>query len=362
MNNTATFLFSVLISVTLIACSNKTELITPKLKNITESVYASGFIKSKNQYEVFSKTNGTIKKIFVTEGTPVKKGDPIFQLDNSNLKLSTENARLASSSADYKKNTNKLLDAKNAIELAEKNLKNDALQNERQKQLWSQNIGSQVDYERKELIYQNSKVELSRAKSNYEDIKRQLKLASDQSKNNLEIAKLIEDDFIIRSEIDGVVYQINKEAGELSQTQEPVVIIGTEKFIIVLSIDEFDIVKVKKGQQVILSMDSYPSQGFDGEITSIYPMMNKRTRSFQAEAIFTKQPDKLYPNLTVEANIIIDTKQDVLTIPRKYLVNDSSVILEGGKLQKVEIGLMDYELVEIKSGIEQTTNIELPQK
>ena len=91
-------------------------------------------------------------------------------------------------------------------------------------------------------------------------------------------------------------------------------------------------------------------------------MMNIRTRSFQAEAIYTKNPVELYPNLTVEANIIINTKQDALTIPRKYLVNNSSVLLEGGTLQKVEVGLMDYDLVEIKSGIDKTTIMELPQK
>ncbi|GHC59251.1 efflux RND transporter periplasmic adaptor subunit [Ulvibacter litoralis] len=362
MNNKALFLFSILISVVITSCANKSVSITPEIKNITESVYASGFIKSNNQYEVFGKTSGTIKKVFVEEGAIVKKGDPIFQLDNSNLKLSTENARLASASADYKKNFNKLLDAKNAIELAKKNLINDSIQYQRQKNLWSQNIGSKVEFEQKELSYQNSKVELSRSKSNYQDLERQLKLASDQSKNNLEIAKLMEDDFIIRSEIDGVIYKINKEKGESINTQEPAVIIGTEEFIIELSIDEFDIVKVKKGQRVIIRMDSYQSQVFEGKITTIYPMMNSRTRSFQAEAIFIKNPNELYPNLTVEANIVINTKQDTLTIPRNYLLNDSTVILEGGTLQKVEVGLMDYDLVEIKSGIDTTTLIELPQK
>ena len=361
MIHKALFLISIITFLALSSCNNKNESITPEIKNITKSVYASGFIKSKNQYEVFGKTNNVVKKIFVTEGTTVLKGDPIFQMDNKNLKLSTQNARLTSTSADYKINIYKLLDAKKAIELAEKNLINDSLQYQRQKNLWKQNIGSKLEFERKELSYQNSKIDLSKSKTNYDDLKRQLKLASDQSKNNLEIAKLMEDDFIIRSEIDGVVYKVNKEEGELIGSLEPVVIIGTKDFILELNIDEFDIVKVKKGQSVIIRMDSYQSQVFEGEITVIYPMMNIRTRSFKAEAIFKKTPDELYPNLTVEANILLYTKQDVLTIPRKYLVNDSSVILEGGKIKKVEVGLMDYDLVEIISGIDKTTKIEMPQ-
>ncbi|ARV16743.1 efflux RND transporter periplasmic adaptor subunit [Polaribacter sp. SA4-12] len=361
MIHKAFFLFSLILFLTLTSCNKKSKSITPEIKNITESVYASGFIKSKNQYEVFGKTNNVVKKIFVTEGTTVLKGDPIFQMDNKNLKLSTESARLTSTSADYKININKLLDAKKAIELAEKNLINDSLQYQRQKNLWKQNIGSKLEFERKELSYQNSKIDLSRSKTNYDDLKRQLKLASDQSKNNLEIAKLMEDDFIIRSEIDGVVYKVNKEEGELISSIDPIVIIGTKDFILELNIDEFDIVKVKKGQSVIIRMDSYQSQVFEGKITVIYPMMNIRTRSFKAEAIFTKNPPELYPNLTVEANILLNTKQDILTIPRKYLVNDSSVILKGGKLQKVEVGLMDYDLVEIISGIDKNTKIEMPQ-
>lgn len=361
MNIKPLFLLSVLVFL-MISCKDKRELITPEIKSITESVYSSGIVKSKYQYEVFGKTNAIIEKIFVTEGSPIKRGDPIFHLDNRNLKVATENARLASIAADYKANTDKLLDAKKAIEMAEKQLENDFLQYQRQKDLWTKNIGSKVEFEMKELAYENAQTNLVKVKTNYEDLKRQLKLASDQSKNNLEIAKLMEDDFIIRSEVDGVVYKINREEGELMNGQEPSAIIGTEDFIVELSIDEFDIIKVKKGQQVIIRMDSYKSQVFEAEIISIDPIMNIRTRSFKAEAIFTKKPNELYPNLTVEANIVIKSKQEALTIPRRYLINDSTVMLKGGNLQKIETGLMDYDLVEIKGGVDKTTVIQLPKK
>ncbi len=360
MHKTPLVLFSVLIAMAL-SCTSKKESITPEVKSITESVYASGIIKTKNQYEVFGTSNAIIQKVFVTEGMRVKKGDPIFQLDNKNLKIATENARLASSASDYRVNADKLLDAAKAIELAQRKLTNDSLLFHRQKNLWNKNIGSKVELEQKELSFENSKVALINARTNYQDLKRQLKLVSDQSKNNLEIAQILEDDFIIRSEVDGVVYKINKEMGESMSGTEAAAVIGTDKFLIELNIDEFDIVKIKKGQQVFIKMDSYKSQVFEAEIMAIDPMMNIRTRSFQADAIFTKTPDELFPNLTVEANILIQTKDDVLTIPRNYLINDSTVRLKGGVLQKVETGLMDYDLVEIKSGINKSTLIELPE-
>ncbi|MCI2230050.1 efflux RND transporter periplasmic adaptor subunit [Polaribacter sp. MSW13] len=360
MNKKLLFLYAILIVFSL-SCTHKKETITPEVKNITESVYASGFIKSKNQYDVYSLSNGLIKKVFVTEGMHVKKGDPIFQLDDKNLKLATENAKLVSTASDYHTNADKLLDAQKAIELAKKKLHNDSLLFYRQKNLWSKNIGSKIEFEQKELNFENSKVNLNNIKTNYEVLKRELKLLSQQSKNNLKIAERLEDDFIVRSKLNGIVYKINKENGEFVNGTEPVAIIGEDQFKIELNIDELDIVKIKKDQQVFIRMDSYKSQVFEAKIIAINPMMNIRTRSFQADAIFTKNPTELFPNLTVEANILINTKQKALTIPRNYLLNDTTVILKGGTLQKIEIGLMDYDLVEIKSGLNKTTKIELPQ-
>ncbi len=345
-----------------LSCKPKTEFIHPEVKNITESVYASGFIKSNNQYGVFGRTNGVIEKVFVTEGMRVKKGDIIFQLDNRNFKLATENARLASKASDYKINADKLNDAKKSVDLASKKLANDSLLFSRQKALWNQNIGSKVELEQKELNFENSKSAWKVSRTTYEDLKRQLKLVSEQSKNNLEIAKLMEDDYIIRSAVDGVVYKINKKKGEQINGSDAAAIIGTDEFIIELNIDEFDIIKINKGQQVIIRMDSYKSQVFEAKIISIDPIMNIRIRSFQAEATFTKKPETLYPNLSVEANIVVNSKLNVLTIPRNYLLNDTTVILKGGKNQKVELGLADYDLVEVKDGLDKNSEIEIPQK
>ena len=360
MNN-CTLVVLLLFVSSLFSCSNKSEVISPELKSITESVYASGFIKSENQYEVQGKVNGPIEKVFVEEGSLVKKGDPIFQLDNENTKIATENARLASVAADFSVNENKLLDAENAIALAKKKLTNDSLLYLRQKKLWSKSIGTKVTLEKRQLDYENAKLNLATARTNYEEVKRQLELQSEQSKNNLEIAKLLENDYVIKSEVDGRVYKVNREEGDLINGSEAAAVIGGADFLIELNIDEFDRVKVNKGQRVFIRMDSYQSQVFEAEIISIDPMMNSRTRSFQAEAKFIKRPAQLFPNLTVEASILIQTKEKVLTIPRNYLFNDSSVILEGGGVRTVSTGLMDYDLVEIENGIDGNTRIELPE-
>nr|MBK9653240.1 efflux RND transporter periplasmic adaptor subunit [Bacteroidota bacterium] len=345
------------------SCKNKTETISPETKGITESVYASGTIKSQNQYQVFSKVSGILQTIFVKEGDTIKKGDALFQLNNDNARLSTDNARLAAQTADYINNKNKLEYLKNVIALARKKLATDSLLFERQKNLWQKNIGSKVDLEQKELNFDNAKTNLESAIYKFDDLQKQLKLASGQSKNNLNISKILQSDLLIKSEVNGRVYSILKEQNELVTSQTPIAVIGdATSFLVELNIDEHDIVDIKIGQQIIIRMDSYKDKVFEAKLTTLDPIMNERTRTFKAEASFETKPETLYPGLSVEANIVISTKPNALTIPRSYLINDTTVMLENGELQNVKTGLMDYDYVEITSGISSTSKLILPKK
>ncbi len=344
------------------SCNNKPETVSPQKTNISESVYASGFVKSEIQYDVHTKVNGVVAEIYVKEGTFVKKGSPIFRIDNTNSKLNSENARLVAMANDYSVNQGKLKEAKNVIDISRKKMLSDSLALVRQQELWSANIGSQLELEQAELNYEQAKVNFKKAELTYEDINRQLKLASDQSKNNLKMAEASENDLIIRSEVDGYVYKINVSTGELATSASVLAVVGEGQFLIELNIDEFDIVKIRNGQKVLVRMDSYRDQVFEAQVYYIYPMMNERTRSFKVEAVFTTQPEILYPNLTIEGNIIIREKENALTIPTSYLLNDSSVLLENGKNKQVKIGLRDYRLTEILGGIDSETKIALPEK
>ena len=99
--------------------------------------------------------------------------------------------------------------------------------------------------------------------------------------------------------------------------QTPLATIGDAFiFLLEMQIDEYDVAKVKLGQKVLLTMDSYKNEVFEARVSKINPMMNERSKSFTIEAEFIKQPSVLYPNLTAEANIIIQVKQNALTIPR----------------------------------------------
>jgi HlyD family secretion protein len=134
--------------------------------------------------------------------------------------------------------------------------------------------------------------------------------------------------------------------------QMPIAIIGdAEHFLLELQIDEYDIAKISIGQRIWVTMDSYKNHLYEAKVTKINPYMNERTKSFLIEAEFITQPPTLYPNLTVEANIVIDSKENALLIPRSYLIDDSFVLVTDNRKIPVTVGLKDYQQVEIVKGL-----------
>jgi len=353
----------VFLTIFLFACKNKKETIKPSMENISSSIYASGLIKSNNQYQVFGTVNGIISQVYVTEGDLVKKGQPLFAIENETQKLNKENAELAARYSDSYANESKLSDAKLAIDFARNKMKNDSLLFVRQQSLWQQQIGTRIELEQKELQYQNSKTNYTSAIFKYQDLKRQIDFSSEQSKKNLLITKNLQNDFTIKSEIDGKVYAILKKKGEITNPQTALATIGDDqKYTLEMQVDEYDILKIKKGLPVLVNLDSYPGKVFDATVTKINPLMNERSKTFMVEAEFIKKPEQLYANISFEASIVLETKQNVLLIPRLYLFNDSTVIKANGEKQIIKTGLKDYNKVEVVSGLSATDELLKPIK
>lgn len=345
------------------SCKEKIETIHPEFHSITESIYATGLIKSKNQYQVFSSVNGIVEKVFVAEGDRVKVGDPLFLISNKTQELQKENAQLAANYANISNNVGKINEAKEFLELAKNKLKTDSNLYLRQRNLWKENIGTKVELEQKELLYLNSKTAYFSAKERLSELKRTLDFNSKQSQKNLSINSKISEDFIVRSKINGIVFNLQKSVGEIITTQFPIATIGnSEKYFMEMQVDENDIFKIHTGLKVFVTFDSYKNQVFEASVSKIYPYMNEKSKSFLIEAEFTKSPPNLFPNLTFEANIVINEKSKAMLIPRTYLVEDSFVIKANDEKIKVKTGLNDFQMVEILSGLSANDEIKKPVK
>lgn len=341
----------------------ESETVFPKKQALTESVYASGLVKAKDQYEAFTLASGPIQDIFLEEGDTVKVGTPILKVFSEREILSRESAQLSQSYADLKENQSRLRDLELAIDLAKSKMHNDSLLLARQKNLWSKGIGSAVELEQRELAFQNSKTSYQSSVLRYSDLKREIEFNSKSASKNLAISDVLVGEYILKSNIDGVVFSILKEKGEMVSPQTPLAIIGSaNEFLLELQVDEYDISKVEEGQLVMVSMDSFKEQVFEAKVVRIYPIMDSRSKSFTVEAIFTKSPPKLFPNLTLEANIVTSEKSEALVIPRNYLWMENSVITVDGDTIPVKVGLKNFQFAEILEGVTEQTELVLPSR
>jgi len=344
-----------------VACGKKEETIFPTEGPITESIYASGIVKSQDQYQAFVTVNGIIDQILVKEGDVVHVGQPILQLSNEAQKMSTENAQIAANFADKSANQGKLNEAHNIIETSFQKFKLDSSIYFRQKNLWAQQVGTRIELEQKEMAFENSKTNYLSSIQRYRDLKRQISFSADQSKKTVEISARLQQDFTLRSKMNGVVFSISKNKGELVTPQMPIAVIGNpNSFILEMQVDENDIMLLNLNQAIIVRLDSYKNEVFEASVTKIYPYMNERSKTFLVEARFSKAPKKLFPFMNFEASIILKKKDKALLVPRNYLIGDSLITLKGGEKRKVKTGLKDFQQAEIIQGLSKTDELLKP--
>jgi HlyD family secretion protein len=355
------FILSLLII--LISCEKEKESIQVSANDITESVYASGKVKAINQYNVYSTVNGVLQNIIVNVGDQITKGQTLLEIDNVTSELNTENARIALdlSAENNRKGSDKLQEIELNVNLTLEKLQLDSSLFFRQKKLWEQNIGTQLELEQKKLAYNNSSINYQTSQKRLSQLKTQLQNELKRANVNYDINKKLFSDYSIKSSVNGKVYDILKERGELVSPQMPLAVIGkADTFLLELSVDENDIIKISLGQKVLVTMDSYKGEVLEAVLDKIYPIMNERSRTFMVEAHFINPPKKLFPNLSAEANIIIQIKKNIITIPNNYIIDGKYVLVDNNQKREIKTGLKDYQKVEVIEGLKENEIIYKP--
>lgn len=352
-----------IILVTLISCGKDEESVKPIVQTLTESVYASVTVQPEDIYDVYASASGIVSKIYLREGDTIAKGQLLAEVTSDLSKLNKENAQLSLELArkKYKGDANVLDRLKDEMDANQDQLAQDSINYVRQKRLMDKGVGAKADLEARQLKYDLTKKQSAILLKQYEQTAVELKNNYKQSENAVEKAMTNLSDFSIRSKIDGKVYSLMKEEGELITQQSPFASIGLRSsFIIDMRIDEVDIASVSLGQKVIISLDAYKGKTFDAKITKIYPVKDERTQTFKVEAKFINPPNALYAGLSGEANIVISQKENVMTIPLEYLTEDGKVKTNDGEIE-VKTGMRNLERVEIQSSkIDTSTTIIKP--
>ncbi len=196
----------------------------------------------------------------------------------------------------------------------------------------------------------------------YQRTKDELQTQLKQAQNHYKASLVNSADFTIKSRINGKVYALYKNSGEIVNTVEPLAMVGSSSiFIIEMLVDEVDIVKIKEEQSVVVTLDAYNGKVFKAKVHKIYPKKDERNQTFVVEALFDMPPDILYPGLSGEANILIEEKKDALTIPKQYLIDNNKVKTKEGIIM-IEVGLESMDRVEILSGVTDMTWIYKPKE
>ena len=343
----------------LLSCSKKKDRVLPSQRSLTESVYSSVTVQPDSLYQACAIVSGILDHNLVEEGDLVSKDDALIQIINSTPKLNAENAKFTLNLAkeNYNGSAAILGSIEEEIIAAKLRYKNDSINYYRQKNLWEQKIGSKVEFDTKKLNYELALNSLNLLQSKHDRTKNELQNAVKQAQNNYRTALIATKDFTVKSKINGKVYALYKESGEIVNNMEPLASIGSaNSFIIDMLVDEVDIVRVSKNQEVLIHLEAYKGDVFKGKVSKIYPKKDERNQTFRVEATFNEAPKVLYPGLSGEANIIIAKKDTVLTIPKAYLIDDHLVNTDEG-LTSIEVGLQNMEYIEVLSGLTKDTPI-----
>lgn len=348
----------------LFSCSENVEKTSPEKGKMTEAVYASAEIYPVDMVSVYASRPGIIEGIFVDEGDSIFKDQTLAEISSDNVKINSDNARIGLDLARQKlQGKNAVLSAlRSEIKIKEQQVILDSVNYFRQQKLFEKKIGSQSDLEQRKMNYDLSKSQLNSLRINYRQTQLELQSSYKQNANALKSANVELDHYFIKSVMDGKVYEVFYNPGEYVSTQQPIATIGKNNhFLIELSVDEVDIARVRLGQKGLITLEAYPDQVFDFMITKIYPYKDLKTRSFKVEAQFVEPPKVLLAGMSGEANIIIQEKENCLSIPISFLYDINKVMTENGEVE-VKTGIRSLERIEIISGLEEDDVIIKPEE
>ena len=280
-------------------------------QNFTHYIDLQGKIATENIYYVSPRgMGGQVKEIYVKQGDNVKKGQLLLKLDDAVVQQ------------NIKQLETQLAFAKNIFE--------------RQKNLWNDGIGTEVQY--------------LTAKNNVEGLEKQMAVIKEQSSTSR-----------VYAEVSGVVDNVNIRVGELF-TGSPlagITIINPSALKATVDVPENYVSRIRKGMPVVVDVPDL-GKSFNTQVSLISETINQNTRSFIAESRLPANP-MLKPNQLAIVRILDHQAKNAIVVPVETIQADDKgkyvfVLKEenGKKIarkKQVTIGEFYDELIEIKTGI-----------
>ncbi|HAA14797.1 MAG TPA: hypothetical protein DCE41_25145 [Cytophagales bacterium] len=138
---------------------------------------------------------------------------------------------------------------------------------------------------------------------------------------------------------------------------EAIAQLGGGPTLIRLFVAEEDINRVAKGQNVLISLNTYPDETFEAKVSQVFPAFDAQEQSFLIEAEFISRPERVMAGTQLQANIIVGQKAQALVIPTEYLLDGNQVALANQELRTIEVGLSNDRWTEVLAGLEATDEL-----
>ncbi|MCG6188523.1 efflux RND transporter periplasmic adaptor subunit [Maribellus maritimus] len=257
--------------------------------SVSKTVTATGTLEAISTVEVGTQVSGIIENIYVDFNSYVKRNQVIAQIDTTNLVAQLEQSQAT------------LDNAKAELDYQQANYNRLAPLNDKK-------LISQSDFD--QTVYN-----LNKAKANYNSA-----IASHRRNQiNLNYA-------FIHSPIDGIVLNRAVEEGQTvaaSFNTPTLFTIANDltQMRVEADVDEADIGQVKEGQRVEFTVDAFPDDVFEGEVTEVRlePTVTNNVVTYTI-IISAPNPDfKLMPGMTAETEIYVQERKDILVVPSKAL-------------------------------------------
>jgi len=327
------------------------ELITSQVRQGPFEIYvnATGELKAKKSVKIRGPQGMRSVGIWQTtitdlipEGTMVKKGDYVADLDKTELSTKMQEVQ-----TEIEKIMTQLEQSKidTAIELK-------AIRDEIANLSFSMET-EKLEIEKNrfepEMIIEQSKLKLEKSKRDYAQQRDKLslkKIQSDaiigeheanlrQQQNKMKQYSDIAVQFRVIAPEDGMLiyqnsYRGKRGPGSQLSAWDPVVaeLPDLSDFVSVIYVNEVDISKVKKGQQVDIKVDAFPEKAFDGFISDVanigQQLRNQDAKVFEVKVQVNEIDSVLRPSMTTSNEILVYSFDEVMSIPLEgYQKNDS---------------------------------------
>lgn len=341
----------------------------PEERPLVEAVYASGSVEADDAYAARSQAAGELVELAVQAGDSVAVGQLLARVRNENpkIQLADAKARLALARRNMQAGGPVLSELRESIASAEARLRLDSTNFARYQRLFAKGAAARNQLDEAELQYETARNQLAQAKDRYQSARIELETQYEQALYQVDLAKERKSDYAITSRRNGLVLDLYAEAGEVVAPGRELMTIGNPAtYKLELLVDEEDVNRLRKGQQVLIQLDNYPDTTFEGNIARIYPALDEANRSFRVDAVFNRKPEKLFAGLSAEVNIVVAEKNKTLVIPREYLLpGDSARVLNADgqpETRAVRVGLSNLEYVEILGGLTKETPLLAPEE